>query len=116
MFVLFKIYYTDIMNIKTSLGNRIKEIRKNQNLTQEMLAERANISNQSMSLIENGYNFVSAETTESLCKALNVTPKELFDFGETISENDSIEEIVRRLKRNPTLLKTIYKIVIALDI
>ena len=74
------------------------------------------ISSQSMSKIENGQNFVSAETIDSLCKALNVEPKELFNFDTDKPKEEVMDEIVRRLKRNPTLLKTIYKIVLALDI
>lgn len=46
----------------------------------------------------------------------NITPNVLFDFKYSdVTKNTSLEEIVKRLKNNPTLLKTIYRIVLALD-
>ena len=74
------------------------------------------ISSQSMSKIENGQNFVSADTIDALCKALKIEPRDLFNFKENKPKEDAIDEIERRLRRNPALLKTIYKIVIALDV
>ena len=104
------------MSIKKNLGNRVREIRINRALTQEALAEKINLSAKSLSQIELGNNFVSAETLDGLCAALNSTPSALFDFKYSdITENAYLDEIVKRLKNNPTLLKIIYKIVIALD-
>ncbi len=104
------------MDIKKQLGNRIREIRINCSLTQEALAEKVNLSAKSLSQIELGNNFVSAETLDSLCEALKINPKSLFDFeNPDTDKEDYIDEIVKRLKNNPALLKTIHKIVIALD-
>ena len=102
------------MNIKKELGNRIREIRTAHSLTQEALAEKIGLSAKSLSQIELGNNFVSAETLNLLCQALDVTPKILFDFGfAEISQKEAIDLINLKLKNNPKLLKTIYKIVIA---
>lgn len=104
------------MSIKKNLGNRIREIRISRSLTQEALAEKINLSAKSLSQIELGNNFVSAETLDELCSALNITPNVLFDFKYSdVTKNTSLEEIVKRLKNNPTLLKIIYRIVLALD-
>lgn len=104
------------MTIKKNLGNRIREIRISRSSTQEALAELVNISAKSLSQIELGNNFVSVETLEDICKALNINPKVLFDFGCSEASNENlIEEIVKRLEKNPQLLKTVYKIVMALD-
>ena len=104
------------MSTKKNLGNRIREIRINRALTQETLAEKINLSAKSLSQIELGNNFVSAETLDKLCTALDITPSVLFDFKcSDITENTYLDEIIKRLKNNPTLLKIIYKIVIALD-
>lgn len=103
------------MSIKKNLGNRIREIRISRSLTQEALAEKINLSAKSLSQIELGNNFVSAETLDDLCSALNIKPNVLFDFKYSDVNDTPLEEIVKRLKNNPTLLKTIYKIVIALD-
>ena len=104
------------MSIKKNLGNRIREIRISRSLTQEALAEKVNLSAKSLSQIELGNNFVSAETLEEICSALNITPKTLFDFEYSdISKENSIKEIVKKLENNPNLLKIIYKIVSVLD-
>ncbi|MBQ8459825.1 helix-turn-helix transcriptional regulator [bacterium] len=104
------------MSIKKNLGARIRNIRLMNSLTQEMLAEKLNISAKSLSQIECGNNFVSAETLEILCRALKISPKALFDF-DYIEANqiDLVEDIVNRIKNNPILLKTVHKITLALD-
>lgn len=104
------------MSIKKNLGNRIREIRISRSLTQEALAEKINLSAKSLSQIELGNNFVSAETLEELCSALEITPNVLFDFKYSdVPEDVSLDEIIKRLKNNSNLLKTIYRIVVALD-
>ena len=98
------------MNIKQAFGKKIKEIRLQQNLTQEQLAERVGISPKSLSQIELGNNFISAENLEQVCNALNIQPKSLFDF-----EQDNTEELMAyvcaKLKQNPVLLDKIYRII-----
>ena len=104
------------MNMKKNLGNRIREIRISRSLTQEALAEKINLSAKSLSQIELGNNFVSAETLEEICSALNIQPKTLFDFEYSeLTKENTIKEIVTKLENNPKLLKTIYKIVSVLD-
>ena len=104
------------MDIKKRLGNKIREIRISRALTQEALAEKINLSSKSLSQIELGNNFVSAETLEEICSALNINPNVLFDFkDEEVNRISAIDDIVSRLNKNPKLLKTIHKIVLALD-
>lgn len=102
------------MNIKQAFGKKIKEKRLQQSLTQEQLAERVGISPKSLSQIELGNNFVSAENLEQICNALNIQPKSLFDF-----EKDNTEEIMDyvcgKLKHNPVLLDKIYKIILIIE-
>ena len=98
------------MNIKQAFGKKIKEKRLQQSLTQEQLAEKVGISPKSLSQIELGNNFISAENLEQVCNALNIQPKSLFDF-----EQDNAEELMAyvcaKLKQNPILLDKIYKII-----
>ncbi|MCM1265308.1 MAG: helix-turn-helix domain-containing protein [Candidatus Gastranaerophilales bacterium] len=104
------------MNIKKELGNRIKELRLKHSYTQETLSEKLDISPKSLSQIELGNNFVSAETLEKLCTALNVSPKALFDFEySNYQKENAITEINIKLQNDSKLLKTIYKIITALD-
>ena len=52
------------MDNKKLLGKRIKEIRKQKNLTQEQLAELIQIETGSLSAIESGRHFPSLPTLE----------------------------------------------------
>lgn len=104
------------MNIKKKFGKRLKELRLSKGLTQEKLAEDIKMSAKSLSQIELGNNFVSSETLEELCAALNATPKILFDF-EYVDEQpiDLLDDIIKRLESNPNRLKELHKILIALE-
>ena len=79
--------------LKEKLGARIQEIRKMQNLTQEKLAEKIGLDTPNLSNIERGKRFVSAETLEKIATALNITEKELFDFGYEKTRNHLITDI-----------------------
>ena len=50
------------LEIKKLLGQRIKELRTGKGLTQEQLTEKLNIGQRTLSKIERGNAFVSAET------------------------------------------------------
>ena len=65
--------------IKHLLGKRIKEIRKEKNISQERLASLINIEKRNLSNIENGHVFPS-RTLGEIAVALNVEIQELFDF------------------------------------
>lgn len=89
------------MNIKQKLGARIKELRKQKGFSQERLAEMIDISQNSLSKIEIGENFLSADTLEKLLQALNINVQQLFDF--------------EHLKNNKELLNDIYEYLNNLD-
>lgn len=104
------------MNIKKQLGKKIKELRIKNGYTQEELSEKMEISPKSLSQIELGNNFISADTLEKLCLTLNVSPKTLFNTdSDELDSHDVLAQINSRLSKNKELLNTIYKIVLALD-
>jgi transcriptional regulator with XRE-family HTH domain len=67
------------MDIKQRFGIRIKELRKLKGLSQEKLANLAEIDRTYLPTIEKGERNVSIEVVEKLAKALNVRVKDLFD-------------------------------------
>ena len=69
-------------DLKTKFGKRLRALRRQQALTQEQLAEAADISVDFLSLMERGINGPSFETLERLARALEAPAKELFDFDE----------------------------------
>ncbi len=67
------------MNIKQKFGAKIKELRKQKRLSQEKLANLADIDRTYLPTIEKGERNVSIEVIEKLANALNVEIKDLFD-------------------------------------
>lgn len=96
------------MDIKKALGKKIKEKRLNLDMTQEQLAEKIGISPKSLSQIELGNNFVSAQNLEAICMALNTEPKSLFDFNDSGMNLDSV---IRKLENNKSLYNKIARII-----
>jgi transcriptional regulator with XRE-family HTH domain len=70
----------DFQTDYTNLGLNIAFYRKKQNLTQLQLAELLDIDRSHMSAIELATVGVSLDVLFKLCKILNITPKDLFDF------------------------------------
>lgn len=62
------------------IATRIKELRKSSALTQEQLAEKANIDYKFFQKIENGTRNITVNTLIRICDSLNVSLKDFFDF------------------------------------
>ena len=91
---------------QTAIGSYIARKRKEQNLTQEQLAEKIGVSNKTISKWENGKCMPDYSIIEPLCEALGVTLPELMD-GEDAAE-DSVrvyddEQILDLLRRTQEL-------------
>ena len=101
------------MGIKEELGKKIKRMRINRGLTQEQLAEAVDVSQRTLSGIEIGENFVTAETLDKIIKALNTTTEELFATNHLKEEQELIEEIennIKTISKNPTKLDILYNV------
>ena len=71
---------------QTAIGSYIARKRREQNLTQEQLAQQLGVSNKTISKWENGKCMPDYSIIQKLCEALHVTLPELMD-GEDASEN-----------------------------
>ena len=101
------------MSMKEELGKKIKRMRLNRGLTQEQLAEMVDVSQRTLSGIEIGENFVTAETLDKLIKALNTTSEELFATSHLKQESDLVEEIINNIQyiaKNPAKLDILYNV------
>jgi transcriptional regulator with XRE-family HTH domain len=101
------------MGVKEELGKKIKRMRINRGLTQEQLSEAVDISQRTLSGIEIGENFVTAETLDKLVSALNTTTEELFATNHLRQTEEIVEEITSDLKiisQNPTKLDVLYNV------
>lgn len=66
------------MSIKEQFGIRIKELRTQKKLSQESLANSADIDRTYIQSIEKGKRNVSITTVEKLANALNISIETLF--------------------------------------
>ena len=67
------------MSIKLKVGNRIRELRKELGISQEALANKAEIDRTYVTDVENGRRNISIENLEKLVNALEVNLKDFFD-------------------------------------
>ena len=86
------------MNLQKQLGKRIQELRKQRGLSQEQLAEKIDIANNTMSNIERGNSFMTAPTLERIMDVLCVSPRELFTFTDENDADDVYRYILLKIK------------------
>lgn len=70
------------MDIKDKIGQRIKQLRKEIGLSQESLANKAEVDRTYVTDVENGRRNVSIEILEKLIAALEVSFSEFFNSKE----------------------------------
>ena len=70
------------MDIKLAIGQRIKELRKKLELSQESLAYKAEVDRTYVTDVENGRRNVSVEILERIIKALDVSIAAFFNSKE----------------------------------
>ena len=83
-------------DIKNRLGENLKRIRKEQNLTQFQLAEKADLSEETVKNIELSRCWTSEKNLSKITKALGIDISNLFMPVESSFDNDSME--IRDLK------------------
>ena len=70
------------MDIKLKVGQRIKALRHELKLSQEALANKANVDRTYMTDVENGRRNISVEVLERIIDALDVSYSEFFTSNE----------------------------------
>ena len=93
------------MNAKVLIGKRIQELRKARGLSEEKIAEKADISSTYLSRIECGRENPTLDMLIKLTSALEVEMLEMFDFGHVKSHKELKNSIQRIIKTadEPTL-------------
>lgn len=66
------------MNIKVKVGQRIKQIRTELGISQEALANKAELDRTYVTDVENGRRNISIENVEKLIHALNISIPDFF--------------------------------------
>lgn len=68
------------MDIKRLVGKRVKELRNKLGISQEELADIANLDRTYITSVECGKRNISIVNIEKLSKALNISLHDFFDF------------------------------------
>jgi transcriptional regulator with XRE-family HTH domain len=97
-------------DIKEIFAENLRKIRRKKGLTQEKLAEKANMSLQYLALLELGRKFPSGDMLERLANALAIETYEL--LAAASSANNELErlrnDIIREVKTlNESLAKNV---------
>lgn len=67
-------------NLNKIVGNNIKKIRKENNLTMEMVAKKIGLTNRSsIAHLENGSRSITLDTLEKVANALNIPVVKLLE-------------------------------------
>ncbi len=66
--------------LEANLGDRLRDLRRQQGLSLRVLAEKSGLSANTLSLIENGKTSPSVSTLQQIAVALNIPITSFFDF------------------------------------
>lgn len=86
------------MSEKKLIGERIQELRKSLKLSQEQIAEKADISPNYLSRIECGKENPTLDMLIKLSKALGVEMWEMFDFGHEVGIKELKDTLTKFMK------------------
>lgn len=79
------------------LGLRLKKLRKLRKISQEQLAEKADISSKYVSRIELGQHFPSLDVLVNFAKILNVDLEEFFSFSDEAKSEKVLRKKINKL-------------------
>lgn len=98
-------------DIKKLLGNRIRELRKKQGLTQEKLAEKIGIEARNLLNIENAKTLPRAATINKLIEVFELTPNDFFSFEQEEKINEIRSKVFKAVKKDDNLVRLVYKLI-----
>jgi len=103
-------------NIRELVGKRLKSIRAARKLTQEMLAEKANLHSKYISSLECGRENPTLDVFRKLSEALGVELTDIFSFEH---ESDNAQDLKKAIDEllcdaQPEKLKTALKLLKAI--
>lgn len=100
------------MDAQKLFGKRLKELRKQSNLTQEELSEMLGVFQKQIGNIETGTTFTTMANIVKLADIFGVEVKDLFEFNHQKSRKDIIEEINKLINNlSDDKLRTVFRVV-----
>ena len=93
------------LDIKGLLGKRIKDLRTERKLTQDKLSEMVGFGQRTLSKLERGKTFITAEHLAKLLTALD-----LFNFGYLQEKEILKEELITAIRKEEVNIEILYRI------
>lgn len=93
------------------LGQRIAELRKEQNLTQSQLAEHLSISQQHMASFEKGIRKIPASMLPNLAPLFGTSVDDLIGIKNTVTKRGPISKLQQQIEQVSLLPRTKQKFV-----
>ncbi len=98
------------LDIKGLLGKRIKELRTERKLTQDKLSEMVGFGQRTLSKLERGKTFITAEHLTKLLTALDIGIEDLFNFGYLQEKEILKEELITAIRKEEVNIEILYRI------
>ncbi|WP_445623987.1 helix-turn-helix domain-containing protein [Lacticaseibacillus paracasei] len=99
------------MSLQEKIAHRIHNLRLSKSMTQEQLAEKANMNVSMLARIERGSRGdIRISTLERIVKGLDVSLQEFFTFGDDQDEVMMLAASVTLIK-DPEMIRALQKIV-----
>ena len=96
----------------TKLGLRIKELRRQRNLTQEELGESSDMNSKHLSEVERGIVNISVQSLNKIAESLGVSLLVLLDMEHQKSKEELSQEIAKMVNDStPEQTQLIHRIV-----
>lgn len=101
-------------DINRMLGERLRDIRMQKQITREALAEKIDVSARFLADVESGKVGISLVTLRNMCKYLGVSSDYLLGLSDTDSEYSEKTELINRIARtDEKYIQSLNKIVTA---
>mgnify|MGYP000490877199 CR=1 FL=1 len=90
------------IHLQKYIGQRIRTIRKEKNLSQQNLSEKAGVGIDYISNLETKGSNIKIDTLEKILIGLSISPSEFFE-SRTNTYNPKIEELVNEISDLPDI-------------
>lgn len=101
--------------MKYEIGSRIRQYRKDKDLTQEQLANKINVTKNRISNWEQGINRPDVEIIGNICRVLNVSPSDLLDVHLSDDVLTEHEKKVIKAYREKTEIQNAVNILLGIE-
>ncbi len=85
---IVRLYEPTMKKINCIISDRIKELKDSRGLSWEKLAYSAGISKSGLSQVKNKQNSPTISSLLKICSALEISPKDFFDFEIDLTDFD----------------------------